>query len=124
MTTVKNLYVEDLYLKGESILGLGGSFSTINNISSINTSITNLNATFSGLTGGEIPALINQPQGNQTRVPNSNDDVNEGWKVGAIWVYTNSAWVCVDNSELAAVWKPAMLEIDDITYLQTQQTVL
>jgi hypothetical protein len=103
MTTVKNLYVEDLYLKGESILSLGGSFSTINNISNVTTSITTLKSSFSGLTGGDPITSVNQPLGNQTRVPNTNDDVNENWQVGTVWVYGSQAWVCIDNSELAAV---------------------
>jgi hypothetical protein len=112
MTTVRNLYCDELYLKGLPITSAGGGGNTTT-ITNIETNITNVNATISGLIGGDVIPFVNQPHGIQTRIPNVNDDVNENWRVGSVWIFGSQAYVCTNNSELAAVWKPAMLEIDD-----------
>jgi hypothetical protein len=43
-----------------------------------------------------------------TGTPSANDDVGDGYAVGAIWVETDVdiAYICVDNSSAAAIWVP------------------
>ena len=43
----------------------------------------------------------------ETDAPDVNDDTTDGWKVGSLWVdVTNDkAWICLDITDGAAVWK-------------------
>jgi hypothetical protein len=112
MTTVKELYAEAIFLKGEPITSLnGGSNNT--NITNVQNNITNINGLISGLFGGDPVDNVVQRNNIQSRVPNINDDINENWSVGSIWITSTQGFVCMDNAERNAVWKVALLEIDD-----------
>ena len=137
MTTVREIHCEEIYLKGEPIQTGGG---TINNIefNNIQNDMTEINAVIAGLTGGQPPTDVRHEPLIQTRPPTNQDDINENWHVGSIWVaklpsgtsggwetvnvgeitpiniiYSYFAYVCVDNAELNAKWKVCSVEIKD-----------
>ena len=114
MTTVRRLFAEEIFLKGEPISSQGGGGGNSIYITNITNNILTINALIAGLTGGQTP--IRQPEPLiQIRPPGPHDDINENWHIGSIWVFGagNTAYVCMDNAELHAVWKIASLEIAD-----------
>ena len=38
-------------------------------------------------------------------LPTANDDSGDGYSKGSIWVYNEEAYICVDATEGAALWK-------------------
>lgn len=38
-------------------------------------------------------------------LPTKDDDTGEGYSKGSIWVYNEEAYICVDATEGAALWK-------------------
>lgn len=65
--------------------------------------------TGSGLTG---PVLNTH---DQTTNPTATDDINSGYQVGSRWVNVtdDTAFVCLDNTATAAVWKKTTSEVDN-----------
>ena len=122
MTTVRTLFCEDLYLKGQPISEMIGTSTnnTLNNITNLTNDVINMNAILNGLFGGTATNNINAPQPIiHNREPNKTDDMNDNWDVGSIWVDNMEiAYVCVDNAELNARWRLLSDPIDDINITQ------
>lgn len=52
-----------------------------------------------------------------TALPTASDDVTQGFNQGSHWYMTNQLWICVDDSEGAAVWKEiSLITVYDVMY--------
>jgi hypothetical protein len=109
MTTLPSLFTDEIYIKGQPL-----QFEQINNVTN---NVTTINAVIAGLFGGQ-PTTIPPDPLIQIRPPEPQDDINENWNVGNMWVTATTAYVCIDNTELNAKWKISSLEIDDEKYAQ------
>ena len=109
MTTINKLYAEDIYLKGKP-LGLNGKQT---DLTEAEHDITSINAVILGLFGGSINTDSDQIKIIKTTAPTKNDDANEGYSVGSIWITSSHAYICLDDSELKAVWKRVSVQIND-----------
>ena len=103
MTTLPSLFTEEIFIKGKPL--------RLDDLTTVENNVITINATIAGLTGVK-PSSDNSGETIRSRPPTSQDDVNENWYVADIWI-ADKAYVCMDNSENAAVWKVASLEIDD-----------
>ena len=105
MTTLPSLFTDEIYIKGKPL--------EVENINNVTNNVTTINAVISGLTGGRPIADIKPEPLVQTRNPTAQDDMNENWNIGDIWVMPEIAYICMDNSELSAIWQVASLEARD-----------
>ena len=64
MTTVRQLFAEEIFLKGEPITGGGGGGGDITNVEN---NVTTINAVISGLTGGRPIAASSNSKSNSPR---------------------------------------------------------
>ena len=109
MTTLPSLFTDEIYIKGKPL-----AVVNINNVTTINAVIT-------GLTGGRPVNEIKPDPLIHTRPPTAQDDMNENWNVGDIWITSTKAYVCMSNVEMMAVWNICNLEIrdDDVSQVST-----
>ena len=118
MTTVRQLFAEEIFLKGEPLDGIGSGTADITNVEN---NVTTINAVITGLTGGRPINEIKPDPLIHTRPPTAQDDMNENWNVGDIWITSTKAYVCMSNVEMMAVWNICNLEIrdDDVSQVST-----
>lgn len=69
------------------------------------------------LDGSWVPAMLPRPKLSSASDPTVDDDIDEGWLVGAVWLNTTTdkIFVCTDNTDGAAVWKSAQGSLNSIT---------
>jgi hypothetical protein len=119
MTTVKYLYAEEIYIKGEPITSLGGGGGSgdgtnSNTLVNLTNNLTSVIAVVQGLTGKDLPDNVNIIPNIQSFPPTKDNDITEYWTIGSIWVTPGAAYVCVDNKEGLALWMIASLQLDDV----------
>lgn len=101
MTTITDLYVDKIYIRGQSIIDIINSGTDV-----IKNNISTINALLNGLFGGDVISTSppNKPNIHEY-VPMNTDDINNNWNIGSIWVTNSQAYICVDNTESNAKWK-------------------
>ena len=121
MTTVRQLFAEEIFLKGKPIRAGSGGVSGDVDITNVENNVTTINAVIAGLTGGQPVNEIKPDPLIHTSPPTAQDDMNENWNVGDIWITSTKAYVCMSNVEMTAVWNICNLEIrdDDVSQVST-----
>lgn len=69
-----------------------------------------------GDTALNVRASINRMEWVDTKDPQSSDDSASGYKVGNLWLNSNSRslFVCVNNAAGSAIWQKLPCSIDDL----------
>lgn len=50
-------------------------------------------------------------------LPTLNDDVNQGYSKGSLWLYNENFYICVDETSTAAYWKLTTLSAEEVASL-------
>jgi len=80
---------------------------------------------------GENSAISTDADGNMTFIKNNysasgiptvNDDSSEGYSISSVWYYNNEKYVCIDNTDGAAIWSNSTVEADDLGTMAVQDS--
>ena len=107
MSTFQTIHSEKIYLKGKELVVSETDLTPIEN------NITELNSVIYGVFGGSPQLGSDVVQAVKLNNPSKDDDINEGYLIGSIWITAQNAYICLDNLEKNAVWKRVSLQIND-----------